>query len=239
MDRSPFPSDDYAPDPAAPAPRRGRERRAPVTRTSTDVEPVRRTPVDDYEPFEEREVPFERDRTEQTVELREEELVPRREVRERGQVRVRTRVEHVPAELDVDSVREEVEVEHIPVGQVVTERRDPWQDGDALVVPVYEEQQVVVKRLVLREQIRVRRVRSTERQHFQDTLRREQLEVEDPNRTGMVHERYPEVDDDRDPRRDGDDDGDDPRYQRDVDADDRGGRQEGNFLEALARKVLQ
>jgi len=132
-----------------------------------------------------------------------------------------------------------VEVEHIPMGQVVAERRDPWQDGDALVIPVYEEQQVVVKRLVLREQIRVRRVRSTERQRFQDTVRREQLEVEDPDRTGMVHERYPEVEDDaedapRDSRRVERADVREPRAE-----DAHGGRPEGSFLEALARKVLQ
>jgi len=55
-------------------------------------------------------------------------------------------------------------VEHQTVGQVVSERDEPWEEGDVLVIPMYEEQLVVTKRLVLRERIRVRRVGTTERQ---------------------------------------------------------------------------
>ena len=57
---------------------------------------------------------------ERTVELREEELVPQKELREVGQVTVRTEVEEFPGRLEVDAFREEVEVEHVPVGQVVS-----------------------------------------------------------------------------------------------------------------------
>jgi uncharacterized protein (TIGR02271 family) len=91
----------------------------------------------------------------------------------------------------VDAVREEVMVDHEPVGQVVSERDKPWEEDGVLVVPIYEEQLVVTKRLVLRERLRIRRVGVTERQLFQDTLRRERLVVEDPQHTGLVHERYP------------------------------------------------
>src|SRR5207247_10618278 len=56
---------------------------------------------------------------------------------------------------------------------------------------VYEEQLVVTKRLVLREQLRIRRVRTTERQLFEDTLRRERAVVDDPGRTGLVRELHP------------------------------------------------
>ena len=92
-----------------------------------------------------------------------------------------------PAEAKV----EEVEVEHEPVGKVVSERVEPYQDGDTLVVPIYEEQLVVTRRLVLREQLRIRRITTTQRQLFEDTLKRERFEVEDPDRTDMVHERFP------------------------------------------------
>ncbi len=128
---------------------------------------------------------------ERTIELREEELIAHKDLRELGEVEIRTEIEEVPGRLQVDAYHEEVEVEHVPVGEVVQERRTPWEEGDAIVVPIYEEQLVVVKRLILREQLRIRRVGTTETRLFEDTLRRERIVVEDPNRTGLVHEQFP------------------------------------------------
>jgi uncharacterized protein (TIGR02271 family) len=128
---------------------------------------------------------------EQTLDLREEEFVVHREMRDVGEAHVRTRVENVPARIEVDAYAEEVNVEHVAVGKVVSERRDPYHDGEDLIVPVYEEQLVVTKRLVLREELRIRRVKTTERLLFEDTLRRERVDVDDPDHTGRVHERFP------------------------------------------------
>jgi uncharacterized protein (TIGR02271 family) len=128
---------------------------------------------------------------ERTLELREEELVARKELRDMGEVTVRTQVDEVPGRLEVDALREEVEIEREPVSEVVSERGQPWEEDGVLVVPVYEEQLVVSKRLVLKERIRIRRVRTTDRRLFEDMLRRERLVVDDPSNTGMVHERYP------------------------------------------------
>jgi len=126
-----------------------------------------------------------------TLELREEELVAHKELQDVGEVVVRTEVEELPGRVEVDALREEVQVEHEPVGRVVSERVPPWEEDDALVFPVYEEQLVVVKRLVLREQLRVRRVSTTERQVYEDTLRRDRAVIEDPSNSGLVVERYP------------------------------------------------
>src|ERR1700686_3470573 len=127
-----------------------------------------------------------------TLELREEQLVAHKELRDLGEIEVRTEIDEVPGRLEVDAYREEVLVEHEIVGQVVTEREKPWEETDGvLVIPIYEEQLVVTKRLVLRERLRVRRIGTTERQLFQDVLRRERLVVDDPQRTGLLHEQYP------------------------------------------------
>jgi uncharacterized protein (TIGR02271 family) len=158
---------------------------------------------------------------ERTIELREEQLVARKELREVGEVEIRTEVDEVPGRLEVDALRQEVEVEHVPVGEVVRERVAPWEEDGVLIVPVYEEQLVVSKRLVLREHLRIRRVETSERRLFEDTLRRERLVIEDPNNTGLVHEQYP-TDGDRT-------DGDRAKEPRD----------EGGPLGALFRKVLQ
>ena len=127
-----------------------------------------------------------------TLELREEQLVAHKELRDLGEIEVRTEIDEVPGRLEVEAYREEVLVEHEIVGQVVTEREKPWEETDGvLVIPIYEEQLVVTKRLVLRERMRVRRIGTTERQLFQDVLRRERLVVDDPQRTGLLHEQYP------------------------------------------------
>jgi uncharacterized protein (TIGR02271 family) len=168
---------------------------------------------------------------EHMLELREEQLVARKELRELGEVRVRTQVEDVPGRLEVDAYREEVEIEHEPVGQVVSEREQPWEEDGTLVVPIYEEQLVVTKRLILRERLHVRRIGTTERRLFEDTLRRERLVIEDPQHTGLVHEQYPTDEPagqhPRDTPADGADGSDDPEPTR------------GGFLEQLVHKALE
>ena len=170
---------------------------------------------------------------ERTIELREEELVAHKDFRELGEVVIRTEIEEVPGRLEVEAQREEVEIEHVPVGQFVSEREDPWEEDGVLVVPVYEEQLVVVKRLVLREHLRIRRVRTAETHLYEDTLRRDHLIIEDPNDTGLVHEQYPNEDFAR-----GEDAG--RRVDHDRDRSARRAhepREEGNLLENIENAV--
>jgi uncharacterized protein (TIGR02271 family) len=164
---------------------------------------------------------------EETLELREEQLVAHKELRELGAIEISTEIEEVPGRLEVDAYREEVIVEYEPVGQVVSEREEPSESDGVLIVPVYEEQLVVVKRLVLRERMRIRRVGTTERQLFQDTLRREHLVVEDPQQTGLVHERYPT------------DSASDDEKRSESKSGDEEERDEGGFLGHLVRKALE
>lgn len=168
---------------------------------------------------------------ERTIQLREEELVAHKDLRDLGEVVVRTEVQEFPGRLEVDAIREEVQVEHVPVGQIVRERQAPWEEGDTLMVPVYEEQLVVVKRLVHKENLHIRRVATTERVLFEDTLRRDHLIVEDPDNTGLVREQY-DVE--------ADDVADEGRAARDRRVGVREEhRDEGGVLGSLVRKVLQ
>jgi stress response protein YsnF len=61
----------------------------------------------------------------------------------------------------------------------------------APIVPVYEEQLVLVKQLVLKEHLRIERVRITERRQFQDTVQRERVVVDDADKPGVVREEWP------------------------------------------------
>jgi uncharacterized protein (TIGR02271 family) len=168
---------------------------------------------------------------ERTLELREEQLVAHKELRELGEVSVRTELEEVPGRLEVDAYREEIVFEHEPVGQVVSEREQPWEEDGVLVMPVYEEQLVVTKRLVLKERLRVRRVATTERQLFEDTLRRERLVIEDPQNTGLIREQYPTDE----PARERSEEGS-PAAKHAADAEEPS---EGGLIENLVLKALQ
>jgi uncharacterized protein (TIGR02271 family) len=179
------------------------------------------------EPLFPDEQPAAPDERQRTLQLREEQLVAHKELLEVGEVVLRTEIDQEPARLEIDAAREEIEIEHEPVGKVVSERVDAWEEDDALVIPVYEEQLVVAKRLVLREHLRIRRVRTTERQVFEDTLRRERLVVDDPNGTGLVQEKYPLVGDDGEPA----DPGQGSGSHRE--------RGESGFLGHLVRRALQ
>lgn len=67
-----------------------------------------------------------------------------------------TEREHI---VDQPLRRDELVVEHVPVGQMVAEGMTPSAryEGDTLVVPVLEEVLVVQKRLLLKEEVRVTR----------------------------------------------------------------------------------
>lgn len=127
----------------------------------------------------------------ESLPLVEERLVADTTERQLGTVRIRTVPEETTGRLEVAAERDEVFVEHVPVGSIVSERREPWDDDGTLVIPVYEEQLVVSKRLILREEIRVRRTPTTDVQIVEDTLRRDRLVIEDPDHTGAIREQYP------------------------------------------------
>lgn len=113
-----------------------------------------------------------------TVPLHQEVLdASTREV-ERGNVRVHKRVETVPFQQTVSVGREEVSVEHVPVGQIVERAPEPHWDGDTLIVPLVEEVVYVDKRLRVREELRITRNRVDHQRMIRDDLRREVAEIE-------------------------------------------------------------
>lgn len=159
-----------------------------------------------------------------TLEVREEQLVPRKEWREVGEVRIRKEVEQVAGRMEVDALREEVEIEHVPVGEVVEERRDPWQEEDTLIIPVYEERLVLVKRLVLKEQLRVRRRQTSERHVLEEPLLRERAVIDDGTGKNVVQERTV---------------GDRNAEPPSADETEGSTEERDNPLERLARKLLE
>lgn len=102
-----------------------------------------------------------------------------------GTVRVRKVVHEVSQPLDAPGWREVVETVRVPLNQLVHAPQEPRQQGDVLVIPVYEER--LVRQLVLLEEIHVSRRREPlEDSAASASLRREEVIVErlDP-RTGQ------------------------------------------------------
>jgi len=107
-----------------------------------------------------------------------EQLVIKKRSVEREHVRIKTTVSSTEKVVNVPLVKEELQVERVPIGRTVDTKEEPRQEGDTLVVPVYEEVLVVEKRLLLREEIRVTRVRREEQATQRVTLRGENVAIE-------------------------------------------------------------
>jgi len=110
------------------------------------------------------------------IQLREEELVPRKETVETGQVQVGKDVVSVERTLEVPVTREEVTIERHPVDRRPSDR--PIEEHASTVdVPVHAEQVELEKRAVVYEEIGVgkREVQST--QTVSDTVRREEARI--------------------------------------------------------------
>jgi uncharacterized protein (TIGR02271 family) len=108
----------------------------------------------------------------------EELTVEKRQVT-RGTVRIHTRVETREEVVDEPLRREEVTVERVPVNKLVEgEAPMPHYEQEVFVIPILEEVLVVQKRLLLKEEVRVTRHRTTVSKPQQVTLRREVVEVE-------------------------------------------------------------
>jgi uncharacterized protein (TIGR02271 family) len=113
----------------------------------------------------------ERPRDDTALPLVAEELFVTKENRETGRVRISTHTHEREALIDEDLARERVEIETIPIGRRIDTVPEVRHEGDTTVIPVVEERLVVEREVVLKEEIRVRRVRTTERHQEKVALR--------------------------------------------------------------------
>jgi len=116
----------------------------------------------------------------------EEELVAGAREVKTGAVRVSKHVEQVRKIVTAPAVHDVVEVNRIPVNRVVDAMPQMREEGDILVVPVVEEELVIQKRLVLKEEIHIRRKRGAQRVSKEVTLDRERATVERLDANGKV-----------------------------------------------------
>jgi uncharacterized protein (TIGR02271 family) len=119
------------------------------------------------------------DEDELRVQRVEEELAAGTRQREAGQLKVRKRVRTDREQIEVPTRHEEVSVERVPVKGEASEA----EIGEAeVVVPVTEEEVIVGKRPVAKEEVRIRKEVVEGTETVEEDVRREEIEVEDETR---------------------------------------------------------
>ncbi|MCB8821451.1 YsnF/AvaK domain-containing protein [Microvirga rosea] len=101
-----------------------------------------------------------------------------------GRLRVQTVTDTVEEIAHADVRRATVEITHVPVNEIVETAPEIRTEGDVTIVPVLEEVLVIEKRLVLKEELHIRRHVATETVEAPVTLRKQRVVVERLNTDG-------------------------------------------------------
>ncbi len=109
--------------------------------------------------------------SEERVVLHEEQAEVTRQTRPAGRVSVSTVTKTRDELIDELLTRENAEIDRVLIGQPVDELPVIREEGDTIVIPLVEEVVVVERRLILKEEIRIRRFTTTERHQETVTLR--------------------------------------------------------------------
>jgi uncharacterized protein (TIGR02271 family) len=107
----------------------------------------------------------------------EEISVARRRV-EGDTVRISTVTRETEKLVNEALMHERLEVEHVAIGRRIDTSPPVREEGDVTIIPVVEEILVIEKRLILKEEVRIRRVRVPDVHREVATLREQDVVVE-------------------------------------------------------------
>lgn len=106
-----------------------------------------------------------------------EEATVSRQVVETGRVRL-AKVTHVrDHQIDEPLSATRVEVDRVPIGRLIDAIPAIREEGELTIVPIVEETVVVERRLMLKEELHIRRVQTSERYRQTVKLRYQTAEV--------------------------------------------------------------
>ena len=108
----------------------------------------------------------------------EERLAVRIEEREAGSVRVRTVTHKELKEVPVVLQSTSIHVDRVPVYRFVDATFEPRQEGDTLIVPVFEYVPVTELRLMLKEEIHVKSTVTSQESVHQAEVQRQDVVIE-------------------------------------------------------------
>ena len=107
-----------------------------------------------------------------------EDLEVQKRVVQTGNVRITKTIHEREALVDEPLWREEVEVERVPIQRLADGPIPVRYEGDTMIVSIMEEALVVEKRLMLKEELHIRKRRIEAHQPQRVTLRSEEVHVE-------------------------------------------------------------
>jgi len=113
-----------------------------------------------------------------TIPLIEEQVVLDKRIVQTGKVRLHKTVQEFEQQLDEPLAVNTFDIERVILNQVVQSAPEIRQEGDTTIYPLVEEQLVLSRQLVLKEEVRVTRRISERRDTQVVTLRRDHLLVE-------------------------------------------------------------
>jgi uncharacterized protein (TIGR02271 family) len=106
-----------------------------------------------------------------------EELSVGKEAAETGRVRVSKQTHTREVAVDEDLLRESAEIETVPIGRQIFEMPYVRHEGETIIVPIVEEILHTERRLILKEEVRITRRKTTEQFHDRVTLRYQEAVV--------------------------------------------------------------
>ncbi|HEX6124908.1 MAG TPA: YsnF/AvaK domain-containing protein [Pyrinomonadaceae bacterium] len=108
----------------------------------------------------------------------QERAVVKKRVVETGRVRIRKHVREYEEHVDIPHIHEEIHIDRVPVDRVVESAPDVRTEGDVTIIPVVEERYVLEKRLVVVEELHVRRERKETHRPEVIRVMKEEVEVD-------------------------------------------------------------
>ena len=95
--------------------------------------------------------------TEKRIPVVEEHVRVEKKVIERGVVRIDATIKERVETIHESLTHEEIDISHVAMNVEIDATPDVRQEGDVVIIPVVEERMVVTKRLILLEEVHVRR----------------------------------------------------------------------------------
>jgi len=107
----------------------------------------------------------------------EENVTVHKRVVEKGLVEIRKLVDERTELVDQPLHIEQVEIERVAINQVIDEPVSIRHEGNTLIIPLLEEVLVVEKRLLLREEVHIKKLQTTVHDPQEVLLRSERVEI--------------------------------------------------------------
>ncbi|MGB3587149.1 MAG: YsnF/AvaK domain-containing protein [Tunicatimonas sp.] len=108
--------------------------------------------------------------------IKERVVIDKRSV-DTAKVRIAKNVNERNIQLDVSEEHDNVQVERVPIGQVVEIEPIARYEGDTLIIPVLREEVVIEKKITLVEEIRVTRKKEETTRRVNINLKEEEVNI--------------------------------------------------------------